>query len=111
VTRSIISDRDAWGSSDEPLLDQVDGHGDECWVDPDRWGAKECDTELFGFRGSFFVQVVEDFHVVGDKSDGLDDHMGDLGFVMEGFDAIADIRLEPWLLRWSGSALVDDFPV
>ena len=111
MARSIISDRDAWGSGNEPLLDQVDGHGDEGRVDPDRRGAKERDSELFGFRGSFLVQVVEDFHVVGDKADGLDDHMGDLRFVVEGFDSIADIRFEPGLLRWSGSALVDDFPV
>ena len=111
VAGSIISDRDAWGSSDESFLDQIDGHGDEGRVDPDRRGSKKRDSELFGFRGSFLVQVVEDLHVVGDKADGLDDHMGDLRIVVESFDSIADIGFEPGLLRWSGSALVDDFPV
>ena len=111
VAGSIISDRDAWGSSDESFLDQIDGHGDEGRVDPDRRCSKKRDSELFGFRGSFLVQVVEDLHVVGDKADGLDDHMGDLRIVVESFDSIADIGFEPGLLRWSGSALVDDFPV
>jgi hypothetical protein len=55
VARSIISDRDAWGSSDESFLDQIDGHGDEGRVDPDRRGSKKRDSELFGFRGSFLV--------------------------------------------------------
>ena len=80
-------------------------------MEADGGSSDELDAEFFRLGGSFFVQIVEDFHVIGDKADGLDDHALYVGLRVKLFDAVANIGLEPGLLRRSGTALIDQFPI
>ena len=79
-------------------------------MDADRRSTHELDPEFFGFVGSFLIKIVEDFHVIGDESDGLDDHTLYSRVRMELFDTVAHIGFEPRLMRWAGPTLIDDFP-
>ena len=42
-------------------------------MDADRGCSHELDAEFLGLSSRFFIQIVEDFHVIGDKADRLND--------------------------------------
>ena len=57
----------------DALFDQLADHANETRMSANRAGANEIESEFTRFLLSFFVQIVEDFHVVGDEADGNDD--------------------------------------
>ena len=56
----------------------------------------------------FGVEIVDDFHMIGDKSDGSDD---DFAARRQFLEVLADIGSDPRLRRRSAAALVDQLPL
>ena len=75
----------------------------------DGCGADHVESEFVGYLACFCVEVVDDFHVVGDEADGRDDNViGALRFQLA--QVVADVRLKPALRRRPRTALEDETP-
>ena len=93
------------------FLDQLADHGHEPRVRACSGGALHRDAKLVAQFGRFGVQVVEHFDVVGDEADRHDDKVRQVALRMKLFNAVAYVRLEPWLLGRAATALVDQLPL
>ena len=91
--------------------DQLADHADEARVSADGGGADHVDAELVAKLAGFRVEIVEHFQMVGDEADRRDDDVLQLGSVVLFAQEVADVRLEPRLLRRAAAALVDQVPV
>lgn len=78
-------------------------------MDSDGLCSHALDAEFVALPDGFFIEIVEDFHVIRDKSEGLKDDLFQVFGSMQFFDAITYIGFEPGLLRWAGAALEDEF--
>lgn len=78
-------------------------------MDADGLCSHALDTEFIAFPDGFFVEIVEDFHVIRDETQGLEDYVFQVFGSMQFFDSIANVRFEPRLLRGAGATLEDEF--
>ena len=79
-------------------------------------GADEVEAEIGGFVLCFVVEVVENFHVVGNEADGDNHHVGSAGAspsrIRGDFgEGVADVGAEPGLGGGAAAALIDEPPV
>ena len=75
--------------------------GDEERMGSGSSGTDEFDAAFFSDPGGFVVQVVEDFHVIGEETDRDDYQFGSCIPA----DVISDVGIEPGLCGWSTAAL------
>jgi hypothetical protein len=97
------------GAPGESFLNEFADHGDELRMIA--WGASagHLDTEFIAEVFGSVIEVVEDFHVIGEEADGRDDDVLISGGV-EFTDEVEDIGFEPRIFGTSASALKDEFP-
>lgn len=91
------------------FFDEVNQTGNEGRVGTCGCGAGRSDSEAFAGGERFSVEIVDDFHVVGDESDGRDNNGCDT-LVGERFEVVVDIRFEPGLMRWARTRAVGEAP-
>ena len=58
---------------------ELDDHADHGRVRPGGSGADHFDSELVAEGAGFGVEIVEDFHVIGEEADGDEDGIGRVG--------------------------------
>ena len=109
VIRSELTDSLLRRLSD-PLLDQLSNHADENRVCADSFASNHVQAEFFAGVDGFAVQIEQHLHVVRQKPDGDNDDVFGPGF-LQSREVIADIRLQPGILRPATSALVDEPPI
>ncbi len=74
----------------------------------DRGGADHVQPQLVADGSGFDVEIVEHFDVVGEEADRHDHHVTRAGGVFFR-SSVANVRLEPGLLRRAAAALIGDF--
>ena len=78
------------------MQNHVADHADQLRMRACRSGADHLHTKLVTQRSRFRIQVVEHFHVIGNKSNGTDDHAANAGGVLLA-QIIANIGRKPRL--------------
>src|SRR5262245_14550065 len=73
--------------------------------------ADHVNAEAVANLASFRIEIVDNFHVVGNEADGDDHGVANRRLLVTVVDEIADIWLEPWLLRRTAAALVYECPI
>jgi hypothetical protein len=69
-----------------------------------------CHADLTADVRGFHIEVVEDFHVIAQKTDRTQDHRVEPSGTF-GAQVVADVGLEPWIARAAAAALEDEDPV
>src|SRR5438034_7884573 len=102
--------REKSGGCGSCFADDVCDHLDEKRVVSDRLGAKGMDAGFLRGGPSFYVEVKQHFHVVGDKTDGNQKGAA-LSTDRLFFKDITDIRFEPRILGPAAPAGVSESPL
>ena len=92
-----------------PFHDQLANHADKLWMCADRFAANHVQAKLPARVDGFAIEVKQDFHVVGQEPDWNHGHVIHAGF-LQICEMIADVRLQPGILRPSTPALIDELP-
>ncbi len=87
-------------------LGELDDHADHRRMGFDGSGADHSNAELIADGAGFGVEVVQDFHVIGEEAYGDEDGVG---WIL--FEEIADVGFEPGLRGRAGAALIDELPL
>lgn len=99
----------AGGKVEQSFLDELAEHGGKPGVVAGGFCPDHGDAKFFGKFPGLGVEIEEDFHVVGEESDGRDDDIVDaLG--VEVAEMVEDVGLEPGLGGGAAPALVDEAP-
>ena len=75
MARAVSAKRQA-GSAFGTLEHQVADHGHELGVSAYCRGANHRDAKRLAYVSSFRIEIVDHFHMVGEKTDGNNDHSG-----------------------------------
>ena len=92
------------------MQNHIADHADQLWMRACRSGADHLHTKLITQRSRFRIKVIENFHVIGNKSDGTDNHAAYAGGMLLA-EIIANIGRKPRLSRRAAAALVNQRPV
>ena len=109
MTGAQLAQCRTFGLTLDPFYEQFANHFDELGVCSDGRDTDEAEPSGCACILGFGVEVKHDLHVIGDKADRYNDHVGDpSGWQL--LDTLTDIGLQPRLLRWAASTLVHQLP-
>jgi len=74
------------------------------------FGPLQVYSQRFAQSLCLHIEIVDNFHVIGNKAYGRQDHITYSGFV-GGFEQLQDIRFQPRLTGRTAAALKCEFPV
>ena len=91
-------------------IDYIRHHSHKCRVIVRAACTDQFDPQVFGDLFRFDVQIIENFDVVADETDGRDDDFF-AAFGGEPFDGVGDFWFQPRIARPPATALIGERPV
>src|SRR6185503_5075180 len=98
LSRSHRAESPSWCRRVDAFENQLANHLNKCGMGSDCGRANHIQTELATQPHRFCVQIVDDFHVVRNETNGSDDHVV-AACCLQFPQSFADIRAKPWLCR------------